>query len=163
MSQPDDEDKGGEPPCMMHLLSEADISGYASRTEVLAFLDELLEAERAGARVTMETAKASGDGAVAELMTLIWRDEVGWCGVLLQAIKTLGGTPSHKTGGFYEKAIAITDIRQRAAFINRGQGWVVRKITAMLPRISEPVIAKELDRMLKAHRKDIDLVDARLS
>src|SRR5207237_908286 len=46
------------PACSMH---EADdqYMGYASKDELITFLNELLEAERAGARVTLESARAA--------------------------------------------------------------------------------------------------------
>jgi hypothetical protein len=50
-----------------HKADEA-YMGYAGRDELIAFLNELLEAERAGARVTLESAAAAGSGAIAELV-----------------------------------------------------------------------------------------------
>ena len=45
--------------------------GYAGREELTVILTELLEAERAGVRVTHECARTAGDARVAELMRAI--------------------------------------------------------------------------------------------
>jgi hypothetical protein len=115
------------PACSMHEADEA-YMGYAGKDELIAFLNELLEAERAGARVTLESARAAGSGAIAELMRTIQRDEARWCGMLLRHLKALCDAPSSKVGVFYGKAMAIADLGERIAFLNRGQGWVVRKL-----------------------------------
>jgi hypothetical protein len=107
------------------------ILGYAGKDDLIAFLNELLEAERAGARVTLESARAAGSGAIAELMRTIQRDEARWCGMLLRHLKALGDEPSSKVGAFYDKAMAIADLGERITFLNRGQGWVVRKLREM--------------------------------
>ena len=53
------------PACSMHEADDA-YMGYAGKDELIAFLNELLEAERAGARVTLESARAAGSGAIAD-------------------------------------------------------------------------------------------------
>jgi hypothetical protein len=119
--------KVSSPACSMHEADEA-YMGYAGKDDLIAFLNELLEAERAGARVTLESARAAGSGAIAELMRTIQRDEARWCGMLLRHLKALGDEPSSKVGAFYDKAMAIADLGERITFLNRGQGWVVRKL-----------------------------------
>src|SRR5215469_12820698 len=98
--------------------------GYANTQELIAFLNEMLEAERAGARVTLESAREAGSGDFADLLQAIHRDESRWCALCLRWIGQLGGTPSDKTGAFHEKAMAIGSLEERANFLNRGQGWV---------------------------------------
>lgn len=144
------------PACGMH---EADDSymGYAGREELIGFLNELLEAERAGARVALESAKEAGTGAIAELLTAIQQDEVRWCGMLLGHLKAIGGTPSTKVGAFYGKAMAIADLVERIAFLNRGQGWVVRKLREMLPRVRDDHRHADLSQMLQSHESNIAL------
>jgi hypothetical protein len=58
-------------------------------------------------------------------------------------------------GGFYEKAMAIADVRARLAFVNRGQGWVVRKLREMLPRVRDDSLHGVLREMLAAHETNI--------
>jgi hypothetical protein len=112
-------------------MHEADgaYMGYAAKEELTAILTELLEAERAGVRVTYESAVTAGDGSLAELMRAIEKDEASWRAMLAGYLRTLGQLPSSKLGAFYEKAMVISDLGERVAFLNLGQGgWVVRKI-----------------------------------
>jgi len=88
----------------MHDLS---VSDPISSDELIAALNELLEAERAGARVALETANQIKGHDLAPLVIDIQQDEVRWCKMLLGVIGSLGRLPSTTTGDFYEKAIAI--------------------------------------------------------
>ena len=133
----------------------------ASRDEVLVALNELLEAERAGARVAMETARDMPPCALTTLVQDVHKDEVRWCSMLMRAIKTLEGTASSATGAFWGKAMAIPDLEQRLDFLNRGQAWVVRRLEALIPRIQDAQIRADLALMLDAHRSNIKRVDAR--
>jgi Domain of unknown function (DUF6306) len=138
----------------------------AGTDELIASLNELLEAERAGARVTLETARQARRPAVVELMQHIQHDEARWCAMLLRQIKDLGGTASPRMGAFYEKAMAIEDIAERIAFLNRGQGWVVRKLREMIPRVQDASLSADLHHMLSSHVANITLAnstDARAS
>ncbi|KVD47866.1 2-nitropropane dioxygenase [Burkholderia ubonensis] len=134
----------------------------AQRDALLAVLDELLEAERAGARVASETAAEIHDPELHRLIAGIRLDEAHWCSVLVDAIRSLNATPTRKTGAFYEKAMAIDDLAERMAFLNRGQRWVVRKLQALLPTLDNPEIHHALALMLVSHEKNIGHVDARL-
>ena|SRR5208283_1680009 len=94
------------PACSIHEADDA-YMGYAGRDELISFLNELLEAERAGARVTLKSARAAGSGPIAELMRTIQRDEARCCAVLGGHINAIGEAPSAKVGAFYGKAITI--------------------------------------------------------
>ena len=109
------------PACSMHEANDA-YMGYADKDELATFLNELIEAERAGARVTLESARAVGTGPLAELLRAVQRDEAHWCAMLVRHVKALGETPSPETGAFYGKAMAVAELRERIAFLNRGQG-----------------------------------------
>lgn len=135
----------------------------ANREELLASLNELLEAERAGARVTSETAAEITGSDLKHLVVAIRQDEARWCGVLTKAILSLDATPTRRTGAFYEKAMAIADLPQRMIFLNRGQGWVVRKLQALLPGIRDERIRNDLLAMLASHEENIRRVDIQLS
>ena len=156
----DDETAGesSSPACSMHEADDA-YMGYMAQEELIAFLNELLEAERAGARVTLESARAARSGPIAQLMSDIQRDEARWCAMLARHLKALGITPSMKVGAFYEKAMAITDLGERIAFLNRGQGWVVRKLREALPRIRDNHIHADLSEMLRSHEANIALAN----
>lgn len=148
------------PACLAHEV-DGRYMGFAPRDELLPALNELLEAERAGARVTLRTAAEAPDD-VRPLIMAIHRDEAHWCGVLTKAIRRLGGTPSSKTGAFHDKALAIDDLAARLAFLNRGQGWVARKLKALLPTIRDDRIHADLGAMLESHEQNIALVAARI-
>jgi len=130
-------------------------------TEVLSALNELLEAERAGARVAMETGRSISAPDLAALVDDIHKDEVRWCSMLMRTIKTLGAMPSSATGALYGKAMAIADLDDRLKFLNRGQAWVVRTLQVLIPRITDPSARAELTGMLRAHHHNIGRVEAR--
>ena len=77
--------------------------------------------------------------------------------------KALGVTPTAKVGAFYGKAIAIADLGERIAFLNRGQGWVVRKMREALPRIRDNHIHTDLKEMLLSHEANIALANGIVS
>lgn len=126
--------------------------------ELIFALNELLEAERAGARVLLETARRNPPQNLALQINEIQRDEVRWCKMLITVIRSLDIVPSRKTGAFYEKAIAILDLKERLIFINRGQGWVVRRLSEIIPRMQDVNIRKQLEEMRDAHVDNIELV-----
>lgn len=149
-------------PVCFAAAAEDTYMGYASRDEILAFLMELLEAERAGARVTQRTALSCDNESLRELLRSIHADEARWCRLLLGWIRRLGGQPSVRVGGFYEKAMAIPETRERIAFINKGQRWVGGKLREMLPRIREDQLRQDLSDMLSNHDANIVLANDRL-
>ena len=131
--------------------------------ELITALNELLEAERAGARVTRETAQqipATQD--LHGLVVDIQHDEVKWCGMLMKVIRSLQATPTDVTGAFHGKAMAIADLTERLVFLNRGQAWVVRRLQALIPRVQDAAIQTELQTMLDAHIGNIERVERRL-
>jgi hypothetical protein len=146
------------PACSMHEADDG-YMGYAGKDELAAFLNELLKAERAGARVTLESAREAGSGPLAELMQTIQRDEARWCAMLTRQLKRLGAVPSTETGAFYGKAMAIADFAARLTFLNRGQGWVVRKLREMLPRVRDDGLHRDLADMLQSHEANIALAN----
>jgi nitronate monooxygenase len=60
-------------------------------------------------------------------------------------------------GAFYGKAMAIADLSDRITFLNRGQGWVVRKLRELLPRVRDNQLQKDLTQMLRSHETNIAL------
>src|SRR5439155_22614389 len=108
------------PACSMHEADDA-YMGYAGREELTAILTELLEAERAGVRVTHESALTARGGQLGELMRAIEKDEARWCAMLAGHLRRLGQPPSSRVGAFYQKPMAISDLGSRIAFMNRGE------------------------------------------
>ena len=138
-------------------MSILESSGY--NDTLASALNELLEAERAGARVLLETSHQNLPQNFVQLINEIQRDEVRWCKMLVNVIQSLKLIPSQKTGSFYEKAISISDLNERLHFINRGQGWVVRRLQALIPTIDDVNIRKQLEEMRDAHMDNIELVE----
>jgi hypothetical protein len=135
-------------------------AAQAANHELVASLNELLEAERAGARVTLETARQSRHPTIVELMQYIQHDEARWCAMLLRQIRELGGTASPRMGAFYERAMAIDDIADRIVFLNRGQGWVVRKLRELIPKVRDASLSADLHHMLSSHVANITLANS---
>jgi len=129
-----------------------------NRAELLDFLNLMLEAERAGAKALLHVSKETDDKEAAELAKAVHLDEAKWCALLTKAIRALDGTPSDKTGQFYEKVMAVPDLGGRLALVNRGQEWVVRKLRDAIPRIAEAQLADDLTIMLTSHEENIATV-----
>jgi hypothetical protein len=136
--------------------------GFASRSEIAAFLNELLEAERAGTGVALRSAQAATGTPFVDLLHDIHRDEAKWCAMLLRQLRALNEPASAKIGAFQEKALAIADLRERMTFLNRGQGWVVRKLREMLPKVRDDGLHRDLQEMLQAHEVNIARTQAAL-
>jgi hypothetical protein len=162
LSPPNDGGKFSRSPVCWAGQAEGTYMGYLSRDELIAFLNELLEAERAGSRVTLESAVQASDPATKSLLGAIQRDEAKWCGVLMKAIHAAEGEASKQTGAFHAKAMAIADLSERMAFLNRGQGWVVRKLRETLPKIRDDALHQDLSEMLSRHEQNILLAEAHL-
>jgi uncharacterized protein YeaO (DUF488 family) len=139
--------------------ADAAYRGYASRDEVVAFLNELLEAERAGAKATLRMAEGAEDPKLKTRVIAMHHDEAKWCAVLSAAIRRLRAEPSLRTGAFYEKVMAIGDLPGRLALLDRGQRWVARRLRDMLGRIEDGRLRADLAEMLAAHESG-DVVSA---
>ncbi len=152
------------PPCQAHETDPA-YWGYLNMEETITKLQALLEAERAGARIALDSIDqldedlANREETVA-LLTHIKADETRYCKMLLTQIERLGGTPSKKVGDFYEKCMAIEDLHERLAFLNRGQAWVVRKLDELLLAIADQELIAALKEMQSTHTSNIDQAEA---
>lgn len=138
-------------------------AGFASRDELIAFCNLLLEAERAGARITARMWVEASDSSRRDLLRSVQHDESAWCAMLRKWISHLGGEASDRTGDFYGKCLAIADPDERLAFLNRGQGWVMRKIREMLPKIRDDAMHADLKDMLEVHEANIARAEAALA
>lgn len=141
------------------IKNELGVSHSIGDDDLITALNELLEAERAGARVTLETANQIEGHDLVPLVIDIQHDEVRWCKMLLGVIRSLGASPSTATGGFYAEAMAIEDLKERLLFINRGQGWVVRRLEKLIPRIQDSHIRFQLQEMLDMHVLNVKRVN----
>lgn len=133
----------------------------ASPTDLLALLNTLLEAERAGAKVLNEFMADYPDGSAAwQTLRKVQRDEAENCAILMRLIRSLDAEPSKATGDFVAKALAVQGNAERLAFLNRGQAWVARKIGEALPSLPPGDIRTALAEMQDSHVANIDTCDA---
>jgi hypothetical protein len=133
------------------------------RADLIVFLNDLLEAERAGAKVALESAAEASDPVIVALLKNIQKDEAQWCAMLFRQIKLMGGEPSLRIGAFHGKAMAIRDLKERIVFLNRGQGWVVRKLREVTPRVRDEALHADLAHMLSSHVANITLANSAIA
>ena len=145
-----DRPETSSPACLMHEADDA-YMGYATKDELGAFLNELLEAERAGTGVALRSAETAAGTPFVGLLRDIHKDEARWCAMLLRQLKAIGVPASTKIGAFQEKALAIDPLAERIAFLNHGQGWVVKKLREMMPKVRDDALHRDLAEMLESH------------
>lgn len=142
-------------------MRDADRIPEPARDELVARLNVLLEAERAGARVVLAyMTEFEPDSAVHAALRAVQHDEAANCGVLLDLVRRLGGEPSAATGDFAERALALREPRERLAFLNRGQGWVVRRLEQILAMTDDAALTAPLTTMRDSHATNIATCDA---
>ena len=95
---------------------------------MIARLEELLEAERAGVKCLIPLAEDAPAGKKKDLLVLLHNDEGRFCAGLVRLIETRGTVPHGRTGAFAEKVLALPTEAERLALLIKGQAWVVRKI-----------------------------------
>ncbi|MPY68610.1 MAG: hypothetical protein GEU92_00835 [Alphaproteobacteria bacterium] len=125
------------------------------RDEVLSFLNELLEGERAGAKGVGEMSKRLAPSDIQMTLRDIARDEARFCLMLTRHIERLGAQPRRDVGAFYQKLVAEETFAGRLCLLQRGQGWVVRKLRDVLPRIRDESLQADLEDMLEVHERNI--------
>ena len=134
-----------------------------ARAEWCAFLNRMLEAERAGARALLEfLGEYPRDGEAWKALGKVQGDEAHKCVVLGELLKRAGEPYSHATGEFLDKALALQGRRARLEFLCRGLGWSVREIEAALPRVADDAGAKALTRIRDTHRGSLASCNALL-
>lgn len=146
------------PPCLMHEFEES-YMGYLGHPEIVTLLNELLEGERAGAKVLGLMAREVPDPEIERLLREVGRDEGNFCAMLRDHIKRFGGEPSDRVGAFYDKIVAIEQPSDRIDMLNRGQGWVVRKLREALPKIRDEKLHADLEVMREVHVRNIERCD----
>ncbi len=140
------------PACLAHEMEDS-YMGFAPADDLVARLNALLEAERAGARLALGL--AAGAGGLQPLMIALHRDAVRWCGVLAAAIDRRGAVASSRTGALYAEAMACPDAAARLARLGRGQARMAAALRALLPTIRDDALHAELAAMLAACERRI--------
>lgn len=142
-------------PCFLRGPDECDPE-YLNGAKVLSLLNQLLEGERAGARGVGAMSKQAASAKRRAILREIAGDEARFCAMLIRHVARLGGEPSTQTGLFYAKLAALESPDERLDLLDRGQGWVVRKLTEAFPRISDTALREDLKEMLEAHLRNIE-------
>jgi hypothetical protein len=124
--------------------------------ELDEFLNRMLEAERAGAKALvafMDDWPRHGEEWSA--LRKVQADEAHNCAMVGEMLKRSGSAYSHATGGFYDKAIAVRDPRERVAFLIKGLEWAKREFEQALPRIQRPDVRSVIEGMRERHSRSI--------
>ena len=120
--------------------------------DLIDWLRMLMRAERAGARLMLDSARETDDPALLQRLEQLHHGEAESCRRLRHCLERLDAKPGGGIGEFYAKAMTISDLPQRLQFIARGQRWVARQLEARLPQIEQPWLRKELEVVLQLHQ-----------
>ena len=105
---------------------------------MLDFLNEMLAAERAGAKALVVFMDDwPRNGTEWKVLRQIQADEAHNCALIGKLIEKTGTPYSHATGKFYDKAVAVKGARERIAFLVKGLTWAVKKFEEALPSLDE--------------------------
>ena len=131
-----------------------------SRDEAVAFLNRMLEAERAGANALLNLLEEHArHGEAWTALRRVHADEARNCGLLGGELRRLCAPYSHATGDFLGKLLAVEGARARVEFLARGLRWAVKRFDEALPRLDEPARAT-IASMREAHLRSIERCEA---
>lgn len=119
--------------------------------DLIDWLQTLMRAERAGARVMLDSLRQTDEPATRQRLEQLHQGEAESCRYLRTCLERLGAQPDSGIGDFHARAMAIDDLAQRFDFIARGQRWVARQIRQRLPDIEAPWLREELQAVLRLH------------
>jgi nitronate monooxygenase len=119
-------------------------------------LNELLEAERAGVDTLSRLLPEARNPEMHTLFEAVRNDEAWACAGLVRSIEALGGAPSGKRGDFAEKVMRESTLAHRLRLLNRGQGWVVKRLDGLLGDPLPASVAAFLEEMKKRHVSNIE-------
>ena len=122
-------------------------------------LNELLEAERAGVETLSRLCPEARSPEMRTLFEAVRSDEAWSCAGLAGSIKTLGGVMSDKKGDFADKVTSEPTLAARLRLLNRGQGWVVKRIDGLLGETLVESISEFLAEMKVRHLANIEACD----
>jgi len=119
-------------------------------------LNELLEAERAGVETLSRLFPEARSPEMQQLFEGVRNDEAWACAGLVRSITTLGGVTSEKKGDFAEKVMSEPTLAARLRFLNRGQGWVVKRLDALTRETLPELVGEFLEEMKTRHVANIE-------
>ena len=126
-----------------------------SAAEQVAFLNRMLEAERAGANALLNILEEHARHSEAwTALRRVHADEAHNCGLLGAQIRRFGTDYSHVTGDFLGKLLAIEGPRSRVEFLARGLRWAVKRFDQALPRL-DPEARATVTGIRESHLRSI--------
>ncbi|WP_458413533.1 DUF6306 domain-containing protein [Schinkia sp. CFF1] len=123
--------------------------------ELFNLLNSLLEAERAGVKTLDYLLKNYSSEQLEGRFKHVMADEAWSCAGLHDAIVREGGIPSKETGDFAEKVMSQDTLEDKLSLLNRGQGWVARKIDVALTYDIQDDTRTFLTEMKNKHHENI--------
>jgi hypothetical protein len=131
-----------------------------SREEHVAFLNRMLEAERAGAKALMCILDMNPRNSEAwASLRRVHNDEAHNCALLGKQIERLGAAHSHATGEFLQKLIAVEGARARVEFLAQGLQWAVKRFDDALPHLDEQA-RETIARIRESHLHSIKVCES---
>jgi nitronate monooxygenase len=125
-------------------------------TTTIDRLNELLEAERAGVETLSRLFPQASSPEMQSLFEGVRNDEAWACAGLVRSIEALGGVASGKKGDFAEKVMSESTLAARIRLLNRGQGWVVKRLDGLLGDALPTSVTAFLHEMKKRHIGNIE-------
>lgn len=124
--------------------------------EFAAYLNRMLEAERAGAKALLVYMEDHArNGGPWKTLRRVQADEAHNCVLLGEQLKRLGKDYSHATGEYFDKAVAVKGKRARIEFLVRGLRWAVREFEQGLPRMPDERVRRVFEGMRASHLRSI--------
>jgi nitronate monooxygenase len=121
-----------------------------------AFLNRMLEAERAGAKALVVFLDDwPRNGTEWKALRKIHEDEAHNCSLIGEQLKKRGRDYSHATGEFYGKAVAVKGAKERIAFLIKGLRWAMREFDAALPKIQDTPVRDLFQGMRARHARSV--------
>lgn len=131
-----------------------------SRDEQIAFLNRMLEAERAGATALLGILEEHArHGEAWTVLRRVHADEAHNCGLLGGELRRLGAEYSHATGDFLGRLLAVEGPRARVEFLVRGLRWAVKRFDEALPRLDDSA-RETVAAMRESHLRSIERCEA---
>lgn len=125
------------------------------------FLNRMLEAERAGAKALVVFLDSfSRNSKEWKILRQVQAEEAHNCALLGKLLEGGGYAYSHATGGFFDKAVAVSGRRARIEFLVRGLRWAVGEFEQALPRIASAQMRATLGSMRESHARSIEACSA---
>lgn len=128
--------------------------------ETIDRLNALLLAERAGVETLSRLVETASTPELRALFGAVRDDEAWSCAGLAKAIQRLGGAMAAGRGDFAEKVMAEPSLPARLRLLNRGQGWVVNRLAALLEQGLDGETRGFLEEMRTVHVRNIAACDA---